>query len=61
MRELCIVKGKMEINTGGVAYAEQNPLIMTGTVREHIVFGSIFEENWYDEVVKACALDQDFK
>ena len=40
LKELCIVKGKLEVSSRShIAYAEQNPLIMTGTVRSNILFG----------------------
>jgi ABC-type bacteriocin/lantibiotic exporter with double-glycine peptidase domain len=44
-----------------IAYAEQNPLIMSGTVRSNIIFGAPFDKVWYETVVKACALIDDFK
>jgi len=44
-----------------IAYAEQNPLIMTGTVRSNILFGSAFDPRYYEKVVAACALKDDFK
>ena len=34
---------------------------MSGTVRSNILFGAPFDPLWYDKVVKACALTEDFK
>ncbi|GAX75678.1 hypothetical protein CEUSTIGMA_g3121.t1 [Chlamydomonas eustigma] len=46
---------------GSVAYCSQIPWIMSGSVRNNIVFGSAWEEEWYQEVLGACALEQDLK
>lgn len=44
LKELCLVKGKLEVSSRShIAYAEQNPLIMSGTVRTNILFGSSFD------------------
>ncbi len=62
LRELCIVKGRLEVSKREhITYAEQNPLIMTGTVRSNILFGSDYESQRYSQVVQACALEEDFK
>lgn len=62
LRELSIVKGSIKISGAThISYAEQNPLIMTGTVQSNIIFGSPLDQAWYDEVVTACALLEDFK
>jgi len=34
---------------------------MSGTVRSNILFGAPFDLKWYEKVVKACALAEDFK
>lgn len=34
---------------------------MSGTVRSNILFGADFDPKWYEKVVKACALIEDFK
>ena len=34
---------------------------MNGTIRENILFYSKFEESWYETVVKACQLKNDFE
>ena len=44
-----------------ISYAQQESFIMDGTVRENIVFGSAFKEEWYLEVVHACGLSQDLE
>ncbi|KAJ7065430.1 P-loop containing nucleoside triphosphate hydrolase protein [Mycena amicta] len=55
------------VKTGGsiiqptthVAYAAQDPLIVPGTLRENILFGKEYTEDWYNTVIEACALRPD--
>lgn len=42
-----------------VAYAAQDPLIISGTIRENVIFGHAFSERWYHAVLEACALTVD--
>ena len=44
-----------------IVYCEQEPLIVTGTVRSNILFGLPFESEWYKTVCRACCLMNDFK
>ncbi|TIA94369.1 hypothetical protein E3P81_00118 [Wallemia ichthyophaga] len=39
-----------------VAYAPQAPFLLSTTIKENILFGSPFNKNRYDKVLKACAL-----
>lgn len=41
------------------AYAEQNPLIVSGTVRSNITYGSKYDPEYYKKVITACQLIQD--
>ncbi|KAJ4473750.1 metal resistance protein YCF1 [Lentinula aciculospora] len=45
---------------GTVAYASQNPWILSATVRENILFSHEYDESFYNMVVEACALAPDF-
>ncbi|KAG6844742.1 hypothetical protein H0H87_004074 [Tephrocybe sp. NHM501043] len=44
---------------GSVAYAPQNPWILSATVRENILFSHEYDETFYNLVIEACALGQD--
>ncbi|KAJ3017793.1 UNVERIFIED_CONTAM: hypothetical protein HDU68_011483 [Siphonaria sp. JEL0065] len=46
---------------GKVAYVPQTPWIMNATLRENIVFGGVFEEDWYNIVIGACGLGPDLE
>ncbi|KAJ6594611.1 P-loop containing nucleoside triphosphate hydrolase protein [Mycena capillaripes] len=51
--------GSVQSPHTSVAYASQDPLIVSGTIRENIVFGQEFSEHWYTLVLEACALTAD--
>ncbi|KAH8923476.1 P-loop containing nucleoside triphosphate hydrolase protein [Atractiella rhizophila] len=44
-----------------IAYAGQHPFLLNTTIRNNILFGLPFLLDRYEAVVKACALDVDFK
>ncbi|KAJ1882836.1 hypothetical protein LPJ57_000651 [Coemansia sp. RSA 486] len=44
---------------GSVAYVPQQPWIMNATVRDNILFGYRFDQEFYDRVIDACALRPD--
>ncbi|KAJ8556346.1 hypothetical protein K7X08_023104 [Anisodus acutangulus] len=47
--------------SGEVAYVPQSPWILTGNMKENILFGKPFERVKYDRTVEACALEKDFE
>ena len=65
---LMSILGEMPVSQGRVllqkdaqiAYAEQEPLIVTGTVESNILFGLRMDREWYDRVCQACCLADDF-
>lgn len=46
---------------GNVAYAAQNPWILSATVRENILFSHEYDEVFYNLVIEACALKTDLE
>ncbi|KIJ26945.1 hypothetical protein M422DRAFT_38010 [Sphaerobolus stellatus SS14] len=46
---------------GGLAYAPQESWVQNATIRENIVFGSLFDEERYKKVLRQCALEQDLE
>ncbi|KAI9089508.1 hypothetical protein K1719_029113 [Acacia pycnantha] len=44
---------------GSVAYVPQVPWILSGTIRDNIIFGKSYDPKRYAETVQACALDVD--
>ena len=56
--EMPRVRGGLEC-VGSVAYVQQVPFLMTGTVRDNILFGKKFDQKLYDETLSACCLLDD--
>ncbi|XP_068143958.1 ATP-binding cassette sub-family C member 10 [Drosophila tropicalis] len=47
--------------TTGFGYVSQTPWLQRGTIRDNIVWGGNFDEQWYKTVIHACALEEDIK
>jgi ATP-binding cassette subfamily C (CFTR/MRP) protein 4 len=56
--ELAPSGGKVRYQ-GSMSYAPQESWILSTTVRENILFGEPFDEEWYKQVIEACAFDAD--
>ncbi|KAJ5592008.1 uncharacterized protein N7459_002377 [Penicillium hispanicum] len=62
------ILGETDLKTGSmspfhskVAYCPQTPWIMNDTIRQNITGPQNFDPKWYNFVVWACALDNDFQ
>ena len=53
--ELPPSQGKVSV-LGKIAYVSQQPWLFPGTVKSNILFGKKYEKEWYEKVIKACAL-----
>ncbi|KAK9870716.1 hypothetical protein WA026_008287 [Henosepilachna vigintioctopunctata] len=60
LKELPLISGKMQVE-GKVSYASQEPWLFVSNVRNNILFGQPYYKDHYNEVVKVCALERDFK
>ena len=58
--QMNLIEGSVELNSN-VTIAPQEPWLMSGTVRENIIFGALFDQKWYQKVVSSCGLLPDFK
>lgn len=58
--ELPVVKG-VHLSSVRIAFCEQTPWHMNGTVQQAIIGVSEFEQRWYSAVVRGCALDEDLR
>ncbi|KAI1176082.1 P-loop containing nucleoside triphosphate hydrolase protein [Nemania sp. FL0916] len=59
LRETPYSKGQLSSSTSRVAFCDQTPWIMGGSIRANIVTEYEYDELWYQSVVRACALDID--
>ena len=58
LKEICTLEGSIAKN-GKIAFAGEEPWIISGTIRENILMGITYEEEWYNKVIKACSLERD--
>lgn len=58
--DLYKLDGEVKVH-GKVAYVSQVPWIINGSVRENILFGHKYDPEFYQKVLKACALTVDLK
>lgn len=47
--------------TNSMAYCSQTPWLISGTIKDNVVFGEIFNKQKFDDVMKSCCLDKDIK
>ncbi|MCL7023890.1 hypothetical protein MKW94_028354, partial [Papaver nudicaule] len=47
--------------SGTKAYVPQSPWILTGNVRDNILFGNAYDPVKYERTIRACALTKDFE
>lgn len=55
------LQGEVLVQSESTAYVSQQPWIQNMTAKNNILFGSNDDANWYQDVVKACALKDDFE
>ncbi|XP_022853952.1 ABC transporter C family member 13 isoform X4 [Olea europaea var. sylvestris] len=58
LREMRLVNGSI-YSSGTTAYVPQVPWLLSGTIRENILFGKDYDHKRYSEILQACALDLD--
>lgn len=59
LKETPYRKGHQGTLPSHVAFCDQSPWIISGSIRANIVAESEYDELWYRSVVKSCALDID--
>jgi ATP-binding cassette subfamily C (CFTR/MRP) protein 1 len=59
--ELPVMGGTVQVSSLRIAFCDQTPWHMNGTVQQCIVGISDFDQRWYASVVRSCALDEDLR
>ncbi|KAI9928790.1 hypothetical protein MW887_002008 [Aspergillus wentii] len=59
--EVQCVNGNVELLSKSIAYCEQTPWHMNGSIQDSIIAMSDLDERWYSTVLHACALQKDFE
>lgn len=54
-------RGLIYARSEEIAFCEQTPWLINGTIRENITAESSHDEDWYGQVVRACNLDVDIE
>ena len=57
--ETSTARGLVYARSEEIAFSEQTPWLINGTIRENVIAESSFEEGWYNTVIQACNLDVD--
>ncbi|PLB43887.1 ABC multidrug transporter [Aspergillus steynii IBT 23096] len=53
--------GSLALSSQSIAYCDQVPWHMNATIKDSVVAMSCYDEKWYNSVVEACALVEDFR
>ncbi|KAJ7720516.1 hypothetical protein B0H16DRAFT_1896820 [Mycena metata] len=59
--ETTLVEGTIKVNAHRIALASQTAFIYPGTLRANILLDSEYDEEFYEQVIHACALRQDIE
>ena len=54
-------KGFVYTNSVAIAFADQDPWVQNGTIRENILGLSLYDPEWYNSVVRCCGLQEDLE
>lgn len=60
MEETKLCEGKHTIE-GTIAYVEQEPFIVSGSIEENILMGLVFNSEQFDKALEASQLKQDIE
>ena len=60
MGQMEILGGSVAV-TGSIAYCAQQAWLMNATIRENILFGSVYDKQKYQDVITSCQLLPDFE
>eukprot|EP00911_Craspedida_sp_UC1_P000184 UC1_evm1s144 len=58
--ELTPTRGSVRVR-GKLAYAAQEPWVLSASFRDNILFGHAYDAEWYSRVVAACQLEHDLE
>ncbi len=57
LEEMKSIKGKLQVD-GSIFYVQQEPWIFSASFRQNITFGKPYIKAKFNEIIKACCLEQ---
>jgi len=60
MQETIIMKGDLEVK-GSIAYVEQDPFIISASVRKNILFGKTYNAEQFKKAIQFSQLSRDIE
>jgi ATP-binding cassette, subfamily C (CFTR/MRP), member 4 len=57
--EMELDNGEMTCATNQIAYVSQSSWILSGTIKDNILFGKEYDAEWFEKVIDCCALKKD--
>jgi len=60
LKEMHMESGSLLVK-GSIAYIEQEPWIISSSVKDNIILNKPYDKEWFDSVVNACCLNDDLK
>ncbi|KAE9371145.1 putative multidrug resistance-associated protein [Stipitochalara longipes BDJ] len=61
MSETPSSQGFVYSSASGCSFVDQTPWVQNTTIRRNIIGPAILDDDWYQEVIRACALDHDIE
>ncbi|KAJ2659420.1 hypothetical protein IW148_004251 [Coemansia sp. RSA 1199] len=58
--EMPIIRGQGRLS-GRIGFVDQKPSVLNTTFRENVIMGNEYDEEWFNQVIYACALTQDIE
>lgn len=55
------ISGHVYVPSSQIAYCDQTPWVINGSIRDNIIATTEFDDIWYQRVIHACALDIDIR
>ena len=59
--EISPTEGQIQMSSSSIAYCDQSPWHTSNTIQQAIIAFCDFDERWYQTVIRACALGDDFR
>lgn len=59
--DMVLTSGHCRVNAKKIAYVPQTPWILSGTIRDNILFGLAYDDSKFNKAIHAASLEKDFQ